>query len=203
MKRFLPHFLFPLICSLIFTVPLLAEVTTGNPAPEFSLWDVQGQTHSLSDFKGKYVVLEWVNPDCPFVKKHYDSKNMQNLQKTYTRQGVVWLSINSSAQGKEGAYSPEQFNQWTMEKDARPTVLLLDTDGKVGKSYGAQTTPHMFVINPEGTLIYQGAIDSIASTDSADIEKATNYVQKALSESMAGKAVSTPATKSYGCSVKY
>ena len=154
MKKILPNFLFIIVGSLLFAVPLFAEVTTGNPAPDFSLSDTNGKSHSLSDFKGKYVVLEWVNPDCPFVKKHYDSKNMQNLQSQYTQQGVVWLSINSSAQGQQGVYSPQQFNQWTTERGARPTALLLDSDGRVGKSYGAQTTPHMFIINPEWNLIF-------------------------------------------------
>ena len=149
------------------------------------------------------MVLEWTNPDCPFVKKHYDSSNMQELQKFYTAKGVVWLSINSSAQGKQGNYTPEEWNKIIKEKKAEPTAVLLDPDGKVGKMYDAQTTPHMFRIDQQGLLIYQGAIDDKAGTDPADIPSAVNYVRKALDEAMAGKPVTTPTTKSYGCSVKY
>lgn len=177
------------------------EVNT--PAPDFTLTDTTGKQHSLSDFKEKYVVLEWVNYDCPFVKKHYDSANMQNLQKTYTDKGVVWLSINSSSAGKQGNYSAEEWNKMAQEKGAMPTAILLDTDGQVGKLYDAKTTPHMYVIDPKGQLIYQGAIDDKPSTEGADISTSINYVQKALDESMSGKAVTVSSTKSYGCSVKY
>jgi hypothetical protein len=149
------------------------------------------------------VVLEWFNHDCPFVKKHYDSGNMQSLQKTYTEQGVVWLSINSSAPGKQGHYAPDKAHELTVNKKAAPTAVLLDPDGKVGKTYDAQTTPHMFIINPDGILIYQGAVDDRPSVDLGDIPPATNYVKKALGEAFAGSPVSTPSTKSYGCSVKY
>lgn len=180
-----------------------ANVTSGQPAPDFKLTDTNGAEQTLSQYKGKYVVLEWLNHDCPFVKKHYDSQNMQNLQKAYTGLGVVWLSINSSAAGKQGNYDAAAANQLTIEKGASPTAVLLDPSGEVGKLYGAQTTPHMYIIDPNGVLIYQGAIDSVASPDPADIEGATNYVLQALTESMGGKIVSTPATKSYGCSVKY
>ena len=192
---------------LTFTVisgSLLAEtVSIGQPSPDFSLIDTQGKTIQLSSYKGKFVVLEWFNPDCPFVKKHYGSGNMQSLQKESTDKGVIWLSIDSSAPGKQGYYSPEKANELTLSKNASPTAVLLDSDGKLGKLYGAQTTPHMFVINPEGQLIYAGAIDNVASADPADITKATNYVREALGEAMAGKPVSVPSTKSYGCSVKY
>jgi hypothetical protein len=180
-----------------------ADVATGEQAPDFTLTDTQGQSHSLSDYQGKYVVLEWVNHECPFVVKHYDSGHMQILQKEYTQKGVVWLSVNSSAPAKQGYYPPEQVDQLTLEKNAQPTAFLLDPEGAVGQLYGAKTTPHMFVVAPDGTLIYQGAIDDIPSTDINDIAKARNYVQLALNAAMAGKPVEVPATKSYGCSVKY
>ena len=179
------------------------ELAFGNPAPEFTLTDVEGNPRSLSDFDGKYRVLEWTNPDCPFVKKHYDTGNMQALQKEYQTRGVVWLTINSSAPGKQGHYPPEQWRRILAEKGSAATATLLDPDGTVGRLYGAKTTPHMFIVNPEGLLIYSGAIDDIASTDPADVSRSTNYVRTALSEAIAGKAVSITSTKSYGCSVKY
>ncbi len=174
-----------------------------QPAPDFALTDTKGVEHQLSDFKGKYVVLEWTNYDCPFVRKHYDSQNMQALQEQFAAEGAVWLSINSSAAGKQGNFSAEEINQKIAEQEAAPAAYLVDSDGKVGQAYGAQTTPHMFLIDPDGTLIYQGAIDSIASFDQADIAKAENYVLKAYTEAKAGQVVTTAQTKSYGCSVKY
>ncbi|HEX4668318.1 MAG TPA: thioredoxin family protein [Chthoniobacterales bacterium] len=175
----------------------------GAPAPGFALTDASGKTHSLGEYKGKYVVLEWFNPGCPFVQKHYTSENMQNLQKEFTGKGVAWLTIDSSAAGSQGYLSPEeakkQMNDWKMT----PTALLLDPEGKVGHEYHATNTPHMFVINPEGKLIYEGAIDSKASTDTDDIKSSTNYVKVALEEAMAGKPVSTAQTRAYGCSIKY
>lgn len=179
------------------------DALVGKSAPDFTLTDTHGKKHSLSDYKGKFVVLEWINHDCPFVGKHYGSGNMQKLQKKYTKKGVIWLSINSSAPGKQGHCSPEKANKLTKEKDAAPTAVLLDPDGKVGKLYGAKTTPHMFIINPEGILIYNGAIDDKPSTNVADIAKAKNYVQTALDEALAGKKVTIRATQPYGCSVKY
>ena len=173
--------------TLITSLLAIASVTIaqaapeiGGKAPDFSLTDTNGKTQTLSQYKGRYVVLEWTNPDCPFVHKHYDSGNMQKLQKEFTAKGVVWLSINSSAEGKQGSYTPDQWNQIIKERHATPTAILLDKGGTVGTAYGAKTTPHMFVINPDGNLIYDGAIDSIASPDQADIPKATNYVQAAL-----------------------
>jgi peroxiredoxin len=180
-----------------------AQVENGAAAPDFTLTDTNGKKHNLSDFKGKLVVLEWLNPDCPFVVKHYGPGNMQGLQKRYTDQGVIWLSINSSAEGKEGYYSAEALNEWANKSGVKTTAILLDSDGKVGKRFGAKTTPHMFIIDASGNVVYQGAIDSVASTDDADIKDATNYVSTTLDEIMAGKTVSTPSTKSYGCSVKY
>lgn len=178
-----------------------AEV--GQPAPDFALTDTNGQSHSLSGYKGKFVVLEWLNYDCPFIKKHYGSGNMQNLQKANTAKGVVWLSINSSAPGKQGHFSDEEANKLMQEKGAAPSAYLQDPDGVVGKLYGARTTPHMFIVDPSGALIYQGALDSIPSTDPKDIPNAVNYVTSALEEAMNGKPVSESQTQSYGCSVKY
>lgn len=174
-----------------------------KPAPDFSLTGIDGKTYKLSDYKGKYVVLEWNNPDCPFVKKHYNSGNMQALQKKYTDEGVVWLTICSSAKGKQGYYEPAALVDMTKEKKCASTAYLRDPAGTVGREYGAKTTPHMFVINPEGALIYAGAIDDKPSVDPKDIKSATNYVAACLNESMAGKPVATSSTTSYGCSVKY
>jgi len=175
----------------------------GSKAPEFSLPDAKGKSHSLSEYKGKYVVLEWFNPECPFVKKHYGSGNMQKLQGEYTGKGVVWLTIDSNAPGLEGNLSPEAAEKISNSWKTHQTALLLDPDGKVGKAYGAKNTPHMFVVSPEGKIVYEGAIDSKASPNPADIPSSTNYVKVALDESMAGKSVSNPNTKPYGCSVKY
>lgn len=182
---------------------LRAEVVTGQSAPDFTLTDINGKAQTLSSYKGKYIVLEWTNFDCPFVKRHYGPGLMQGLQKTYTGKDVVWLTINSSAAGKQGHYAPEAWRDKVQQSDAKPSALLLDSDGKVGHLYGAKTTPHMFVINPEGAVIYQGAIDSVPTTDAAEGKEAVNYVRQALDEAMAGQPVSTPETKSYGCSVKY
>ncbi len=192
-----------LFLTLIFSAPAFAAVENGKPAPDFSLSDVDGNARSLSEFKGKFVVLEWVNHDCPFVKKHYDQGHMQALQAKYAEKGVIWLSINSSAQGKQGHYSPEEWKNLQAEKKSAASATLLDADGQVGKLYGAQTTPHMYIVNPDGNLIYQGAIDSIKSTNSEDIALAENYVDSALTEAMNGELVSTPTSKAYGCSVKY
>ena len=175
----------------------------GTNAPDFSVTDSKGKTHSLSQYKGKFVVLEWFNPECPFVKKHYGSGNMQKLQEEFTGKGVVWLSIDSSAPGLEGNLTAEQANKKMAEWKTKQTALLLDAEGKAGQAYGAKNTPHMFVINPEGKIVYEGAIDSKASPNPADIANSTNYVKVALDESMAGKTVSTANTKPYGCSVKY
>jgi peroxiredoxin len=175
----------------------------GSNAPDFSVTDSKGKTQSLSQYKGKYVVLEWFNPDCPFVKKHYGGGNMQKLQEEFTGKGVVWLSVDSSAAGKEGNLSPEQAEKKMSEWKTKSTAFLIDADGKAGQAYGAKNTPHMFVINPEGKIIYEGAIDSKASPNPADIPTSTNYVRVALDEALAGKKVSNPTTRPYGCSVKY
>lgn len=183
--------------------PAFPQVENGKAAPNFTLKESNGNDVSLSQFQGKYVVLEWLNHNCPFVMKHYNSGNMQNLQKTYTGKGVVWLSVISSAMGHEGYYEAADVNRLNTEKKGSATAILLDAAGTAGKLYGAQTTPHMFVIDPKGTLVYQGAIDDIRSTNPDDVAKAKNYVSAALDEVMAGKSVSVPSTKSYGCSVKY
>ena len=179
------------------------EVKVGSAAPDFTLKDVNGKAHSLADYKGKFVVLEWFNEGCPFVKKHYTSGNMQKLQKEYTGKDVVWLSINSSAEGEQGHVTPQTAPKTIADWKMDSTRILLDHDGKVGKMYGAKTTPHMFVIDKQGKLIYQGAIDSKATSNTADIEGAENYVKVALDNTMAGKPVATTSTKPYGCSVKY
>lgn len=179
------------------------SLETGKAAPDFTLVDTQGKSHSLADFKGKTVVLEWTNPGCPFVVKHYGSGNMQALQKAYTAKGVVWLSICSSATGKQGHMSPDDWNKTLAKEGSAPTALLLDEDGKVGRLYGAKTTPHMFVIDNGGRVVYEGAIDSIKSPNAGDIPKAANHVKAALDEVLAGKPVTLPVTTPYGCSVKY
>ena len=175
----------------------------GSAAPDFALTDAKGKKHSLADYKGKYVVLEWFNPECPFVKKHYGGGDMQKLQETYAGKGVVWLTVDSSAPGTEGHLSPEQAEKTLSSWKMNQTTLLLDPDGTAGRAYNAKNTPQMFVISPEGKLLYMGAIDSKATPNPADIAGATNYVKVALDESLSGKAVSNPTTKAYGCSVKY
>jgi len=180
-----------------------AAAVVGQPAPELSAPDTTGTTRSLSAYKGKFVVLEWVNFDCPFVGKHYGSGHMQKLQKDYTGKGVVWLSINSSKTGSQGHFATEKVNALLKEKNAAPTAYLLDTPGTVGRAYGAKTTPHMFIVDPKGTLIYAGGIDDKPSTDQADIATAKNFVSAALDEALAGKPVTTATSQAYGCSVKY
>lgn len=175
----------------------------GTTAPDFSLTDSKGKTQSVSQYKGKYVVLEWFNPECPFVKKHYGSGNMQKLQEEFTAKGVVWLTIDSNAPGLEGNLTAEQANFKMTDWKTKQTALVLDPDGKAGRGYGAKNTPHMFVINPEGKVVYEGAIDSKATPNPSDIASSTNYVKVALEESLAGKTVSNANTKPYGCSVKY
>ena len=181
----------------------LASATVGQPAPAFTATDTAGKTVSLADFKGKHVVLEWVNPGCPFVVKHYGSNNMQGTQKEAAAKGVVWLAINSTAPEATDFKAPAAMAQWMRGQKAAATATLMDADGKVGKAYGARTTPHMYIINPAGTLVYAGAIDSKPTSSAADIPSATNHVKVALAESLAGKPVSTATTKPYGCSVKY
>jgi hypothetical protein len=175
----------------------------GAPAPTFTLPDTYGNEHSLSDYQGKWVVLEWLNYGCPFVQKHYRSGNMQKLQTEYGEQDIVWFSVVSSAPGKQGYYEPAEMNAMNEEHGNAAAAVLLDPEGTVGMAYGAKTTPQMYVIDPQGTLLYNGAIDDRPSSRLADIEGAHNYLVQALTEAMAGEPVSQPTTQPYGCSVKY
>lgn len=187
----------------LFILSAEAAVKVGESAPAFNLPGDDGKTHALADYRGKTVVLEWTNDGCPFVKKQYSSGNMQSLQKNYTAKDVVWLSIVSSAPGKQGAIDAAQAAALTASRQAAPTHVLLDPQGTVGRLYAAKTTPHMFVIDKTGQLVYDGSIDSIASADPADIAQATPYVKNALDEVLAGKPVTVATTKPYGCSIKY
>jgi peroxiredoxin len=180
-----------------------AAATVGQPAPTFTATDVNGKTVSLADFKGKHVVLEWTNPGCPFVVKHYGAGNMQATQKDATAQGVVWLTINSTSADAGDYKAPAAMGSWMAGQKAAATTTLMDADGKVGRAYGARTTPHMYVIGPTGTLVYAGGIDNKPSSNPADIPGATNYVKQAVAEVLAGKPVSTPTSRPYGCSVNY
>ncbi len=177
--------------------------TVGDAAPEFTAKDLDGTQRSLSDYAGRYVVLEWFNPDCPFVRKHYDSGNMQQLQAAYTERDVTWIIIDSSAPGKQGYLTPTQAKRVLRERRAFPTAMFLDPDGAIGRLYGAKTTPHMFIIDPQGTLVYAGGIDDTPSADPADIPASTNYVAQALDQALAGEVITMPSSRSYGCSVKY
>ncbi|HSB61151.1 MAG TPA: thioredoxin family protein [Vicinamibacteria bacterium] len=192
-----------LTLALAAPAALRAQAVVGQPAPAFTLTDSNGKARSLADFKGKYVVLEWINHTCPFVGKHYGSGNMQALQKAWTAKGVAWLSVNSSGPGKEGYVDGTQANELTRAKGAAPTAVLLDPAGRVGRAYGARTTPHMFVIDPGGTVVYAGGIDDKPSTDQSDLASARNFVSAALEEALAGKAVVTASAPPYGCGVKY
>jgi hypothetical protein len=192
-----------LAAAAAFATPALASATVGQPAPAFTATDTSGRTVSLADFKGKHVVLEWVNPGCPYVRKHYGAQNMQATQKSAVGQGAVWLTVNSTAADHGDYMSPAQLSGWMQQQGAAATATLMDEDGKVGRAYGARTTPHMYIVNPQGTLVYAGAIDSKPSANPADIASATNHVNVALAESIAGKPVSTPATRAYGCTIKY
>jgi peroxiredoxin len=182
--------------------PAVFAAAPGQAAPDFSAVDTAGKTHRLSDFKGRFVVLEWTNPGCPFVRKHY-SGNMQALQKESTAQGAVWLAINSTETGASDYLAPAQLAAWMTEKGASPTATLMDVSGQIGQRYAAKTTPHMYIINPQGQLVYAGAIDSIPSARVDDIKTATNYVRQGLKEGLAGKPISVASTRAYGCTIKY
>lgn len=192
--------LFSLVAALFIAT---AAVPTGDPAPDFTLTDTTGATHSLSDFKGKFVVLEWTNHECPFVVKHYVGGDMQRLQKEMTGNGVIWLQIITGAEGVQGYVTPEEGEALRQTKGMHSTAKLRDITGDVGRAYDARTTPHMYLINPEGMLIYQGAIDSIRSTRQADVAKAVNYVKAAYQSALAGEPIKNPTTAPYGCGVKY
>jgi peroxiredoxin len=190
-------------CSVVALVAAAFAVKVGEPAPGFGAVDSTGKMQHLSDYKGKYVVLEWHNQGCPFTQKHYQSENMQRLQKEWTAKGVVWFTVISSAPGKQGFVTPSQENEYLKKMNAAPTAVLMDPAGTLGHLYDAKTTPDMYIIDPAGNLIYEGAIDDKPTTDQADIAGAKNYVEAALTEAMAGKPVTDPATRPYGCSVKY
>ena len=192
-----------LAAGLLLAATAAAQAPPGQAAPDFRLPDVKGKAIALKDFRGRFVVLEWNNPHCPFVKKHYGSGNMQSLQARYGGEGVAWLAINSTAVGHEEYTSPSELATWLTTQKAHPTALLIDSDGAVGHAYSARTTPQMVVIDPQGVVIYNGAIDDRRSTNPADVKGAKNYVAAALDEARAGRAVSTPTTTPYGCSVKY
>ena len=187
----------------LFTAPAAAAPTVGEPAPQFRAVDAQGVERALADFQGKTVVLEWTNHDCPYVRKHYESGNMQSLQKSATGDGVVWLSLISSPPGAQGHVSAEEAKRLTESRDAAPTAVLLDPKGEVGRLYDARATPHMYVIDGQGVLRYAGAIDDKPSASPASLKGASNYVQAALADLAAGREVANPATRAYGCAIKY
>jgi peroxiredoxin len=194
-----------LVAALLAGLGLSAQAgpRVGEQAPAFSGTDTSGKTWTLSELRGQPVILEWTNHDCPYVKKHYESGNMQALQREATAKGYLWLSVISSAPGKQGHVSPQEADGLTTARQAAPTAVLLDPSGEIGRAYGARTTPQMFVIDADGVLDYMGGIDDRPTTDPADIPGSTNYVRAAMAERDAGKPVSQPATRPYGCSVKY
>ena len=202
MKRFVVQF-------TVFTLLVLASHLTvsaakiGQPAPDFTGSASNGKTFHLADYRGKFVVLEWHNNGCPYTQKHYKSGNMQNLQKQWTAKGVVWFTVISSAPGKQGYVNANEENNYLAKMGASPTAVLLDSSGTIGHLYDAKTTPQMIVINPQGVMVYDGAIDNRPTDDVKDISGATNYVNLALEQSLAGKPVEIAATRPYGCSVKY
>lgn len=191
------------LCSMFSVAGATAAVAVGEPAPDFTLTDSNGVSHSLADFAGKTVVLEWTNAECPFVVKHYDGKNMQTQQGKWTAEDVVWLTINSSAAGKQGHVDGAKANAIMTEKGGQQSAYLLDAPGEVGRAYGAKTTPHMYIIDDAGVLRYNGAIDSIPSANIDDLAKATQYVDVALTQLASGEAITTAVSQPYGCSVKY
>lgn len=191
------------IAGLTLASSVWSAAQVGQPAPDFKAQDLSGATHSLAEYKGKFVVLEWNNPGCPFVQKHYDSGNMQKLQKEFTQRGVVWLTVNSTNTHAGDFMTPQAQRAWNQEKHLASTAYLGDSDGAVARLYGAKTTPHMFVVDPNGMLVYAGGIDDQRSTDVADIPGAKNYVVAALNSGLAGQPIAIASTPPYGCSVKY
>ena len=193
------------LTTLLFIVATTAgaALRIGGPAPEFTGIDTRGNSHTLSDFRGTPVILEWTNHDCPYVRKHYNSGNMQQLQKKATAGGIVWLSIISSKPGKQGHVSGKQANELTRSRNAAPTAVILDETSEIGRLYGAKTTPHMYIIDKTGQLVYMGGIDSIPSSNEDDIAGAKNYMTAALDAMAAGKPIKDSVTRPYGCSVKY
>jgi len=191
------------LAALALATAAHAAPSVGQAAPDFTLKDAGGKSVKLSDFRGKYVVLEWTNPGCPYVRKHYNSGNMPATQQDAVSKGVVWLSINSTEKASGDYLEPAQLVAWKQERKAQPTAVLMDEEGTVGRAYGARTTPHMYIVNPQGQLVYAGGIDSIPSANPEDIKKAVNYVRQGLAEALAGKPISAPTTRAYGCSIKY
>jgi peroxiredoxin len=192
-----------LTAGLLAAGVVAAQAMVGQPAPGFTSTDTEGKPVKLADYKGKHVVLEWVNPGCPYVQKHYNSGNMPATQKDATARGAVWLSINTTAKDAGDYMAPAELQGWMKSKHGVPTATLMDSDAKVGRAYGARTTPHMYIVDPQGKLVYAGAIDSKPTANPADVKTATNYVSQALGEALAGKPISRATTQSYGCSVKY
>ncbi len=180
-----------------------AKPQIGQPAPDFTGTDSNGKSWSLSSLRGKTVVLEWTNDGCPYVQKHYNSGNMQSLQKSAAAEGIVWLTVISSAEGQQGYVTGEEANKLTESRHAAPTAVILDPSGEIGHAYGAQTTPHMFIIDANGKLVFMGGIDDKPTTDPTTIKTAKNYVREALDELKAGKPITEAVTRPYGCSVKY
>ena len=191
------------LSALSFALCAQAAPSVGQGAPDFSLKDATGKTVKLSDFRGKHVVLEWTNPNCPYVRKQYNSGNMPATQKEAVDKAVAWLAIDSTEKASWEYMEPAKVVAWQRERRAQPSALLLDEEGTAGRAYGARTTPHMYIVDPQGRLIYAGGIDSIASSDPEDIKKAVNYVRQGLNEALAGKPISAATTRPYGCSIKY
>ncbi|HUK43180.1 MAG TPA: thioredoxin family protein [Candidatus Bathyarchaeia archaeon] len=202
MKKQLLHSIV-FIMAMMIALPAVWAAKVGEAAPDFTATDSNGNVHKLSEYRGKFVVLEWTNRGCPYTQKHYNSGNMQRLQKEWTAKGVIWLTVASSAPGKQGYVTAAEENAYLKQVNAAPTAVLLDPTGALGHLYDAKTTPHIFIINPQGTLIYNGAIDDRPTTDVSDINGAKNYVTAALNEATSGKPVSVATSRPYGCSVKY
>jgi hypothetical protein len=199
----LRYLAFTLLAGSALVAGPASAAAPGTLAPDFTVTDSQGKAVKLSDFKGRYVVLEWTNPECPFVQKHYNSQNMQTLQKEWGQKDVVWLSVNSTNRSSSEFKTGGQMNEWMTAKGGTPKAILIDADSATGRAYAARTTPQMFVIDPSGSIIYGGAIDDKRSANPADVKIANNYVRAALTEALAGKPVTVANTTPYGCSVKY
>ncbi len=191
------------LCSVLLPGPVSAALGLGQTAPDMTLSDVQGRSVRLSDYRGRHVVLEWNNPGCPFVRKHYRSGNMQALQAEARGQGVVWLTVNSTADGSADFLTPQQMARWLAEQKATPSTALVDENGELGRAMGARSALHMFILNPRGELIYAGAIDSVPSAKVEDLQTATNYVRQGLKEALAGQPLSVATSRPYGCPITY
>ena len=189
--------------GLVGAAAAFAQAVVGQPAPAFSATDATGKAVSLADYKGKHVVLEWVNPSCPFVQKHYNSGNMPATQKAALAKGAVWLTIASTAKDHSEYRQPAELASWMRGKQAASTATVMDEDGRIGRAYGARVTPHMYIVDPQGKLLYAGAIDSKPSSNPADIATATNYITQGIGELSSGKPLSQATTRAYGCSIKY